>query len=237
MSIKTWNPANIARLSGQLKVASIEGSISPGDPVYLLDNVANPYTGGLESSVTLGVCISVTGSVGTFTVIDGSLIEYGPGVFSQGEVVVALPSGGLGNPSDLTAGVNQVQGFHLADTTGGTFTLSFDGATTGAIPYNATASQMQSFLEALSTVGPNNVACTDGPVNVEAVNVEFIGGLGAQDLPLITSDISGATGPNPNMSGGFTAGVDGEFLVVMGFAVTDHSLYLRARWTNIRKAA
>ena len=37
--------------------------------------------------------------------------------------------------------------------TGSTFTLSFQGETTVALPYNANASQVEAALEALSTVG------------------------------------------------------------------------------------
>ena len=45
--------------------------------------------------------------------------------------------------------------------TGGTFKLTFRGATTGAIPYNATASAVQAQLEALSTIGAGNIEVID----------------------------------------------------------------------------
>jgi len=44
--------------------------------------------------------------------------------------------------------------------TGGTFTLTFNGATTAAIAYNATAATVQTRLIALATVGMGNVAVT-----------------------------------------------------------------------------
>jgi hypothetical protein len=44
--------------------------------------------------------------------------------------------------------------------TGGTFTLSYAGQTTGGLAYNATAATIQSALEALSTIGAGNVTVT-----------------------------------------------------------------------------
>ena len=46
----------------------------------------------------------------------------------------------------------------LGGATGGTFTLTFGGQTTAAIQYNAEATAVQTALEALSTIGPGNVA-------------------------------------------------------------------------------
>jgi len=47
--------------------------------------------------------------------------------------------------------------------TGGTFTLTFGGQTTGAIAYNATAATVQAALQALSSIGSGNVAVTAAP--------------------------------------------------------------------------
>lgn len=49
--------------------------------------------------------------------------------------------------------------------TTGTFTLTFRGQTTAALPFSATPAQVQAALEALSTVGVGNVICTGDPVN------------------------------------------------------------------------
>ena len=43
---------------------------------------------------------------------------------------------------------------------GGTFTLTYNGQTTAAIAYNATAAQVQSALEALNNVAPGDVVVT-----------------------------------------------------------------------------
>jgi|GEM_PF-5536548 len=48
---------------------------------------------------------------------------------------------------------------------GGIFTLQFKGQTTAAIPWNATAVQLQAALEALTTIGKGNVAVSLGQGN------------------------------------------------------------------------
>ncbi len=64
----------------------------------------------------------------------------------------------------------------LNSPTGGTFTLSFEGGTTGPIPYNATAAQVQAALEALPNIGPGNAEATLGPVNTVGVVIDLYGG-------------------------------------------------------------
>lgn len=46
----------------------------------------------------------------------------------------------------------------------GTFTLEYDGQTTGALNYNATAPEVQAALEALSNITPGDIAVTGGPL-------------------------------------------------------------------------
>jgi hypothetical protein len=48
----------------------------------------------------------------------------------------------------------------VTDATGGTFTLTYGGATTAAIAYNATAATVKTRLEALASVGAGNVVVT-----------------------------------------------------------------------------
>ncbi|MDR3710261.1 MAG: carboxypeptidase regulatory-like domain-containing protein [Capsulimonadaceae bacterium] len=61
----------------------------------------------------------------------------------------------------------------LTNVTGGTYTLTFGGQTTGAIAYNATAATVQTALAALSTIGTGNVAVTGnagGPYTITFPN-------------------------------------------------------------------
>lgn len=82
--------------------------------------------------------------------------------------------------------------------TGGSFTLSYGGQTTAAIAYNATAAAVQAALEALSTIGDDEVVCAGGPLPGTAVTVRFTAGLGHQDIAMMTADgalLTGGTTP------------------------------------------
>src|SRR5262249_47820997 len=52
----------------------------------------------------------------------------------------------------------------LGEPTAGTITLGFKGKTTPALPYQATAAQVQTALEGLSTIGKGNVTVTLGVI-------------------------------------------------------------------------
>jgi hypothetical protein len=81
--------------------------------------------------------------------------------------------------------------------TGGSFTLTFDGATTAAIAFDAAASLVQTRLEALSSIDVGDVVVTGsagGPYTVT-----FGGGLDEQNVPAMTKDaalLTGGTAPN-----------------------------------------
>ena len=84
--------------------------------------------------------------------------------------------------------------------TGGTFTLTFNGHTTGNIAYNANAngsSSIQSALAALTGVGTGNVAVTG---NGGIFTVRFMGSLAGLAEPLITSASSLTGGSSPSVS-------------------------------------
>lgn len=70
---------------------------------------------------------------------------------------------------------------------GGTFTLTFSGQTTAAIPFNATAAQVAAALSALSNIGPGNVTATGGPFPGTAIVVEFVGAMRGANQPQMTA--------------------------------------------------
>ena len=95
-------------------------------------------------------------------------------------------------------GTNEVQNVAITGTpTGGTFTLTYSGQTTGAIAYNATAATVQAALVALSNIGPGDVAVTGGPLPGTAVDVEFTGALGGTNVAGMThtDSLTGGTAP------------------------------------------
>lgn len=95
---------------------------------------------------------------------------------------------------------DEVQEVALVGTpTGGTFALTFDGAETDPIPWDATAEELQAALEALGPIGPGGVVVSIGKTaahNPAVWLVQFVGPLAATDVPLlgpISTDLEGAT--------------------------------------------
>lgn len=125
-------------------------------------------------------------------VSDITLIEMANGAYTIPECEAEII------PDDLyaaVAGTNELQTLTITGTpTGGTFKLTFQGAQTATIAYNAIASAVTSALEALSTIGAGNVLCGGGPLPGTPVTITFQGALAAQSLSLITADSTGLTG-------------------------------------------
>lgn len=84
--------------------------------------------------------------------------------------------------------------------TGGTFTLTYEGQTTSAIAYNASAATVQTALRALSTIGSPNVVCAGGALPT-AITITFAGTLANKDVSLITANGGSLTGGTSNISG------------------------------------
>ena len=80
--------------------------------------------------------------------------------------------------------------------TGGSTALTFSGQT-ATVPWNTTASGLQSLLVALSSVGSGNVACTGGPLPGTPIVVEFTGALGVTNVPSMTKADSYTGGSSP----------------------------------------
>jgi hypothetical protein len=119
------------------------------------------------------------------------------------------PTPRIDHTTSGAAQVNDVQSLTLVgNPTAGTFTLSFGGQTTGNIPYNGQASDVQNALGALSSVGANSVSCTGGPLPSAAVTITFQKALGASPLPVITAGASTLAGPAPTVKH-TTTGVTG----------------------------
>lgn len=84
-------------------------------------------------------------------------------------------------------GRNEIQRLSNSGSIAGTFAITFNGQTTGAIAHNATAAQVQTALELLSNIDPGDVAVTGGPFNFN-IDVEFKGQYFQDDVPLMTID-------------------------------------------------
>lgn len=102
---------------------------------------------------------------------------------------------------NLGSNVNAIQTITVTGTpTGGTFTLTYAGQTTAAIPFNATAAQVQTALAALSNIGVGNTATGGGALPGTAVTVTFQNLLGNQPIAVMTATGSFTGGASPAVS-------------------------------------
>jgi hypothetical protein len=113
-------------------------------------------------------------------------------------LVNAEVAGGLG-VSGLR--VNEIERITV-NAGGGTFTISHGGDTTGPIPFNASAGQVQTALEALESIGSGNVVVNGGPGG--PYFVEFVGSLAKTAITPLTTSHSSLT---PSKTGAFLATV------------------------------
>jgi len=81
--------------------------------------------------------------------------------------------------------------------TGGTFTITFTGQTTSAIPYNATAAAVATAINALSSVGAGVVTVTGGPGPATPYVVTFGGQYAGTDVASMTATGSFTGGTTP----------------------------------------
>jgi autotransporter-associated beta strand protein len=139
-------------------------------------NVVNP-----ADRLTLSGGISETAPTGLTKIGPGTLSLTNTSTYSgatevpQGTLNIRHPNA-LGSRTGL-ASIQRI--VTISPTTSGTFTLTFNGQTTGNIPFGATATQVQAALQSLSTIGTGQIA----PVN-------------RIDIPTTTS-----SGPGPSGTG------------------------------------
>ncbi len=110
---------------------------------------------------------------------------------------------------DMGQGTDEVQQVTLdPKAAGGTFTLTYDGQTTIAIPYDATAGAIQADLVTLSNIGSDSVSVTGNP---GAWEVTFTGNLAGEPIG------TGPTGLSADGSGLIDA--TGSFLATSSVTV------------------
>lgn len=98
-------------------------------------------------------------------------------------VVTMQPGGGSGS-------VDEVQRITTTGTpTQGTFKLTYDGQTTAALDYDASASEVETALAALSNLLPAYISCSGGPLPGSAIDCTFSSNLGDIALMTINDDL------------------------------------------------
>jgi hypothetical protein len=91
---------------------------------------------------------------------------------------------------------NEVETIRV-NATGGTFTITYAGNTTGAIAYNASAVEVQAALEALPGLSPGDITVTGGPGGEGGgtpYTLVFGGKLAEKAVTPVTTDRSALTG-------------------------------------------
>ena len=184
--------------SGGPNVVSAEGQrvfFTSGGAVYLRENAEqaqSPVGGGGECTVAADACtIEVSASQKTDGPgPNGVDLNRGStsyvGASADGSKVFFTSDEELTN--EANTGVSDRQEVVVENAHAGTFTLTFKGQTTAPIPYNASPEEVESALEALSTVGVGNVAVGGGYV------VTFKGTLAGSEQPPLAADGSSLTG-------------------------------------------
>lgn len=115
-------------------------------------------------------------------------------VSASGYVIQQSIDGGV-TWTDVAAGTNDVQTITTTgDPDGGSWTATFDSDTTTAIPWDATAAEVESALELLASIGIGNVSVTGGPGPSAPWVVEFVGTLAQAEQSLLTIVDTGLTG-------------------------------------------
>lgn len=157
-------------------VAAINSQLST-HPGEFREITASPYYGD-ESTPDLATAVDVTGPE------DGAPFALTLTTAGSGGIAVIVTETVIGDP-----GANEKQSIRIpADCNGGTFTLTFDGQTTGTIAYNANAATVLAALEALSNIAPGDVIVTGGAGPATPWVVEFDATYGFTDVAAITGN-------------------------------------------------
>lgn len=120
----------------------------------------------------------------------------------------------------FTGNETQVRSF-TGSPTGGSYKLSFNGAETAAIPYNAPANgpgSIQEALEGLPTIGTANVSVSG---NVSEPRITFVGALAGTNVSQLVVDASALVGSGveiETMLQGFDGHIEGELTGASGVA-------------------
>tara|TARA_R110002095_G_scaffold152237_4_gene132172 strand:- start:156276 stop:173423 length:17148 start_codon:yes stop_codon:yes gene_type:complete len=200
---------------------------STNGPVTLdFDATAAEVQEALESLDSIGAGnVLVTGSVSA----TGFSIEF-IGDFRAdpaGSLIVLDESGLLAASALVTTttegtSINEVQEVSISGApTGGSFTLTFDGETTGAIAHNASAALIIAALEALGNINPGDVFVRGDALS--GFEIEFVGILAKINVPLVMADASGLTGGTSPAITTKTTSVGGYLRGIRGNTITGNS--------------
>lgn len=189
-----WSNQLLAVAAGVNEIQRISSYESSGTFTLTFDGQTTAAIAWDADAATIQAALEALSNIGAgnVSVTEGPLDEFGTEVAVEfiGALAAADQPLITSSVGPYVDGENEVQRV-TSDRTGGTFTLTFDGQTTGAINWDASNAQMQTALEALSNI--NGVICTGGPLP-GAIDVEFIANNSETDVPEMTVTDSGTGG-------------------------------------------
>lgn len=153
--------------------------------------------------------------------IDGGALQQEGNLLRTLTGARVVADAGYTGTGALSAGTAEVQTVTITGTpTGGTFTLTYGGATTAPIAYNATAPQVQAALLALPTLEAGDVTITGGPGPGTPYTATFNAYLGNVAQMTAAGSFTGGTAPAVNVAtttpGVAPAPVAGNWLYATG---------------------
>lgn len=176
----------VTLIGGTLLSWTIEVDLKPGRK-YTADNTL------AANGITLGE-LGVTAKLKFEAASPQAAVEFA----NWDAEVPRLPRLLFGTNDVIDAGTSEVQTITISGTpTGGTFTLTFRGQTTGNLAYNATAATVQAALEGLTSVGAGNVVIGGGPGPGTPYTATFAGQLAGTDVPQMTAAHAFTGGTSP----------------------------------------
>lgn len=145
------------------------------------------------NAVSVTGTLTVTDRDGTNPTLDVELQTSGDGgstfekVDQFTQVAAGVPAIAIATttPGDDSPTVNEIQTVTITNADGGTFTLTYSGQTTSAIPYGSTALVVIAALEALSNIGVGDVAIVKAS---DVYTITFQGALAATDVAQLTAN-------------------------------------------------
>lgn len=151
---------------------------------------------------------SITLDISTFTV--DNVVK---GKIPSGTVLGKITASGKYGPYKPGTQVNESYSLVATGGSAGDFTLNFEGETTAAIAWNATAADVVAALVLLSNIEPNDISATGGPLPTTPVVITFKGQYADQNLPDLAVANENVTGGNAVITttagGGAGAASDG----------------------------
>ncbi len=193
------------RLRDDSLVDEVQHVYNDAAPVNEVQKVSNTATGGTFTLTFSSQTTSALAYNATASQVEAALealpnitdvFVYGTGTSADPWVVEFRDPGGqdvaqmTADDSGLTGGTTTIT-TSIQGSDGGTFTLTFDGQTTSALAYNATASQVEAALEALPNI--TNVTVTGSGTSSDPWVVTFVDP-GDQDVKQLTADDSNLSG-------------------------------------------